>query len=546
MYKNRSITKYNYGKKYIIQKPVKRADMIPYGGRRGNLTSHVDHRENKQKIIYCQFCRKYYYPIYFNNHLQHCQEYIKYNKYNTNKQYIQNNNIRSLTQLQSPLRTQPRQSIHMQNNSHFIQLIKNKKVIIVGPSATIQDCNLGKFIESFDIVIRLNKSLPIPPRLNTHIGSRTDILYNSLNQTDYPGENNINPVFLVRNNVKFLRCPYPPITPFKYDIQAFQNKNRNSIPFGHIDQEYYRKMRYSLQTRPYTGTSAIADLLHSGVGELYVMGIDFYTYSYSSYYRKVSSKKLERMRDNNIHKRTPQINLIKRFYLLDKRLVVDNILDKILLEEYDILFYNIKTQVDFSKIFITASEKYISDSSTLMKLYNKLNKKRKNSSSLTSIGIISNTNIDKNFDFIINTCPNKTSNADLSVFISLDDWESNHKKSSESISLITQSYKRSQGSSQNPNIYKGFDADNIIYLNPLFSKYLKTILTKTVVPEGKISTEIFLSLLFSAFFSEKASIHLCGIDPYSKWNYHPASKRQDAIAQRMLYLYLLKREFISL
>ena len=40
------------------------------------------------------------------------------------------------------------------------------------------------------------------------------------------------------------------------------------IYFGHIDTNYYVKLEYSLGTRPYTGTCAIADLLHCGVKEL--------------------------------------------------------------------------------------------------------------------------------------------------------------------------------------------------------------------------------------------------------------------------------------
>ena len=38
-----------------------------------------------------------------------------------------------------------------------------------------------------------------------HVGCRTDILYNSLNTSDYPGENNISPLFLKQQKIKYLR-----------------------------------------------------------------------------------------------------------------------------------------------------------------------------------------------------------------------------------------------------------------------------------------------------------------------------------------------------
>ena len=461
--------------------------------------------------------------------------------------------------METPKPPRRRRRISFQTNpGMFESLIKGKRVIIVGPSTTVEECKLGEFIESFDVVIRLNKSLPVPPRLHAHIGARTDILYNSLNQTDYPGENNINPIFLRNNRIRYLRCPYPPITPFKYDMQAFQSRNRGIVPFGHIDHDYYRKMRYSLQTRPYTGTCAIADLLHCGVGELYVMGIDFYTYGYARYYRRVSKKKLQRMRNNNIHKRGPQIDLIKRFYLLDKRLIVDNILDKILLEDYDTLFYNIQSQVEFGKIFISANETYLSPDSSLIQIREKAEKMASkdmgmNKMSICIIGDLDpsslNTDMYRRFDFIIDLFPDRhpplPRSADVAAFMSVRDWTPDVVPP-DSYTMITQSFRKSFALRNDPRSYTGVDAEKTLFLNPLFAKYLRAILTQTVIAEGKISTEIFLALIFSSFFADVADIYVAHMDPYAQWNLHPADQRQNAISQRMLYHYLLKREVIKI
>lgn len=517
---------------------------------------------NTQPIIFCQFCRKYFYSSFFYRHLQFCSSYIQYMYKNQRSLYERReykiNRSHTGTERQA-LMWKGQQKIKTQTNPNlFKNLIRNKKVIIVGPSITIQDCQLGKFIDSFDIIVRLNKSLPVPPHMYNHIGSRTDILYNSLNTTDYPGENNVNPIFLKHQKIRYLRCPYPPIVPFKHDIESFQRKNRNIIPFGYIDQDYYRKLRYSLQTRPYTGTCAIADILHSDVKELYVMGVDFYTYGYTNYYRKVSPKKLDRLRNNNIHKRTPQIDLLRRFYLLDKRLVVDNVLDKILLEEYDSLFYNIRSQVDFTKTCISSGENYIGSDCVLSLFRSKAKRATKKDMGINRLNICILGDIDpetvepslyRKFDLVIDLLPSRypqlLSPPDIAVFQTMDEWRPD-LLADEQVSLITQSFKKNLCHHDRDPRFINTDPEKTLFLNPLFAKYLRSILIQSVIPEGTVSTEIFLALYFSSFYSELADVYVSKMDPYVSWSQQPAHLRQHSIAQRMLYRYLLRREVIKL
>ena len=406
----------------------------------------------------------------------------------------------------------------------FENLIKNKRIIIVGPSITVQECNLGKFINDFDIIVRLNKSLPIPKKMYPHIGNRTDILYNSLNTIDYPGENNFNPHFLKKNNVIYLRCPYPPISPFTRDIKSFYIKNKNIIDFGHINTNYYMKLENGLGTRPYTGTCAIVDLLKYDIKELFVMGIDFYTYKHSFYYRNVSENKLRKLRNNSIHRRTPQINLLKRFYLLDNRLVVDNILDEILLEKYDSLFYGIKNNIDFETVFITGTGEYITD---YINIKNKL----------CILGPQKDKNKNyKNIHTIIDLFPNKRikfyKNKDIKyVYKNISEFSENH---SDKNIIFTQMYKNS--------IDDEFKKENYMFINPVFIQYLKKILTKTIFSKGTLSLELFIILVFS-IFSKKTFIS--GVDPNCNWLHQAANEKQHYIEQRMLFQYLLKRNRIK-
>ena len=54
-------------------------------------------------------------------------------------------------------------------------LVKNKRVALVGPSPHILGKKQGSYIDSFDIVIRVNE-FGIPSSLYEDYGSRTDII----------------------------------------------------------------------------------------------------------------------------------------------------------------------------------------------------------------------------------------------------------------------------------------------------------------------------------------------------------------------------------
>ena len=61
--------------------------------------------------------------------------------------------------------------------------LKQKSVIIVGPSQNLIGKLKGKFIDSHDIIVRLNKCWKIPKELEKDYGSRTDILWHCMKET---------------------------------------------------------------------------------------------------------------------------------------------------------------------------------------------------------------------------------------------------------------------------------------------------------------------------------------------------------------------------
>ena len=279
-----------------------------------------------ENLMKCQYCKNIYQTDSINRHLQYCDKY-KISKIQEKNQY-QN---RSLVKYSSnQLMTNEQVYIHFfqKYDELYAHFLKDKTVALVGPSESISGTNKGHIIDKFDIVVRLNKSLPLPSKLASDIGTKTDILYNSLNTSDYPGQNKFYPELLQKNNCKFLCCPYPfSNSIFKPDILSYLQKYHFTTPFRIMNEKLFYQLQNMLHTRPYTGTCAITDLLNYPIKYLYITGVDFYLTKYYEEYRKIRKNNLKNIQNNTIHKNGPQIEYLKNLSLTDSRIILDNFLD---------------------------------------------------------------------------------------------------------------------------------------------------------------------------------------------------------------------------
>jgi len=62
-------------------------------------------------------------------------------------------------------------------DNEYSNLIKNKRVIIVGPSPYLENKNLGKIFDQYDLVVRINHGFCLSESNPNDYGSRTDIIY---------------------------------------------------------------------------------------------------------------------------------------------------------------------------------------------------------------------------------------------------------------------------------------------------------------------------------------------------------------------------------
>ena len=274
----------------------------------------------------------------------------KTDEYNNIKKF----SIVSLGKMNITLHNNYLNSIFSKYTMLYSHYLANKTVVIVGPASSIKNKMNGHIIDEFDIVIRLNKALPLSKRMIKYTGSKTDIVYNSLNTTSHPGENNLNTKMYKKCGVKFVCSPYPNYSVFKKDIDNYVSKYKFDIPFRCTDKKMYLNFKNSINTRPYTGTCAIWDILNFPIKMLYITGIDFYNTPYYNQYRRIKKSQLKTLRHNNIHSAFPQMEYLLYKSLTDNRVVLDDTLEKLLYNNYIKIYkylINININVIFNKQF---------------------------------------------------------------------------------------------------------------------------------------------------------------------------------------------------
>jgi hypothetical protein len=236
-------------------------------------------------------------------------------------------------------------------NKLFSEYVRDKCIALVGPAESIIGTNKGEIIDKFDLVVRLNKSIPVPSKLHADIGKKTDIIYNSLNVSDFPGENNLNPRLYKKYGVNFICSSYPfNHNIFHDDIANYVYKYKFELPLKVMEDLKFRNFEKMLGTRPYTGTCAIMDLLSYPIRYLYITGLDFYQTKYYNEYRIMSKSNQRHTKNNTIHKAKPQLEYLKNLSLIDDRIILDGFLDKLLYNDYYKVFKQLKS-FEQDKIF---------------------------------------------------------------------------------------------------------------------------------------------------------------------------------------------------
>lgn len=160
--------------------------------------------------------------------------------------------------------------------------LNNKRIVLVGPSPHLMGKKLGKFIDSFDVVIRVNE-LGVIEEMSEDYGSRTDIAFLTL--TDEALQIYIKmKEEVIHNHLKLVVCPgdeynYNPLSNSAKtkNVKEYFNYLDLNVNFYHIKVPTFEERTKIFGCFPSTGALTIFELLNHNYKELYICGFSFYT-----------------------------------------------------------------------------------------------------------------------------------------------------------------------------------------------------------------------------------------------------------------------------
>jgi|TARA_R110000824_G_scaffold74290_1_gene189017 hypothetical protein len=167
-------------------------------------------------------------------------------------------------------------------------LVENKRVIVVGPAYYLTDMSRGDFVDSYDVVVRVNQ-FSIPKSLYVDYGSRTDIMFHNCGTPWLPGLKEsvaTNPKDF--GALKMVVCPVIKADHSENNIMSWPDDHISAcaynfkhvstdIPFYWIGVKNYHKIYRLIGAEPYSGIMTVCTLLSYPIKELHITGFDFYT-----------------------------------------------------------------------------------------------------------------------------------------------------------------------------------------------------------------------------------------------------------------------------
>ena len=238
----------------------------------------------------------------------------------------------------------------IKNEKDFYNFIKNKSLIIVGPSKNLENKKMGKFIDSHDIVIRLNNSFPIlynKEVSHEDVGTRTDIIYHTgaikkVLELIYEKYKIDKSEILKADKIKYFVSKRDPIVGTRLEkkyTSDFVKIIRNDIKILTVHKKFLVKLRKNLKnTDPNMSTIAFIHLLKFKFKSCRIIGCDFYSSGYNKSYfipntlifdeksKKLIRKDGRKRRKPKIpHDTKIQIRFLLKVLKNDKRFIINDL-----------------------------------------------------------------------------------------------------------------------------------------------------------------------------------------------------------------------------
>lgn len=217
------------------------------------------------------------------------------------------------------------------------QWFKNKRVALIGGADSVLQEKQGKYIEGFDVVVRINKGVELIDKQQDYVGSRTDVLFHSF--LDNPKEIGSSPItaeLWKKHKVQHLIYSrnYKVAQQGIYDVILFAKNSGGKTKFTNLPEDIYQKITDCIAPQwPTTGFTALNTIIDCQPKELYITGITFFKTPHNGLYRPEGIEEFKKHFNDNPKSHNPEKEYayFKNLYLQNKNKIrLDNVLDEII------------------------------------------------------------------------------------------------------------------------------------------------------------------------------------------------------------------------
>lgn len=211
---------------------------------------------------------------------------------------------------------------------------KNKRVAIIGGADSAYQDRLGEFIDSFDVVVRINKGVEVVDANSKFIGSKTDVLFHCFFEDIKLSGSPITPELWIKKGVsKIVKASYykPNVKSMNLLYQYFKNK----AIYTELDKKNLDGAKEAINGYlPTTGFLALFGILNASPKELYITGITFLKTPHSKVYRDISLESAKKMiTDHNTHNTDLEFEWFKNnFNDFECKVILDKTLKELINE----------------------------------------------------------------------------------------------------------------------------------------------------------------------------------------------------------------------
>jgi len=166
----------------------------------------------------------------------------------------------------------------------LVSYLEGKRIALVGPAPYLAGRGLGKIIDGYDIVCRVNEVFPFG--LESDYGSRTDIIFHCCGRPSMANfRKSLQKDLKITHGIKCVICPQvqsqryrPGIV--KYDtVKNFESINEFDIPFYQVDKSYWTKMCSQVGVKTTANTGLLSTIMlreNFDLKDLFITGFNFY------------------------------------------------------------------------------------------------------------------------------------------------------------------------------------------------------------------------------------------------------------------------------